>query len=175
MNAVNCVLFQKGDGAVVNSYNEWGIATRKVPFKTGGKVKSLAKTDWKDEHGADEYFPAKLCFEPYEIEVEFAYAGRELASNPFNLSLATTQIANFINWLSGNDSENGTGSELKIYFPYTGIGRQKCRLSEISDEDPHLQLVQVGSSLYNENVVTFKVKFMVTDPVTYITLSETNV
>lgn len=105
-------------------------------------------------------------FEAYDAEFEMAYAGQELATNPFDLDLALTQIETFKKWLTGNNTENGSGSELKIYSPYTTIGRQGCYLLEISNEEPHVQLKQEGSNLYHENIVTFKVKFRVTDPVT---------
>ena len=62
------------------------------------------------------------------------------------------------------------GDELKIYSPYSTIGRQGCYLLEISDEDPVVQVKQAGGNVYHENVVTFKVKFRVTDPMTDVTL-----
>lgn len=166
----NCLLFQKEGGDVVNSFNEWGIVCRKVPFKAGGKTKEPAKRDWHDEHGEDSYIPPKLMFEAYDAEFELAYKGQELASNPFNLSLAFQRIDAFKRWLSGNDTTAGSGAEYKIYSPYSSIGRQRCYLLEISDEEPHLQLKEEGGNLYHENIVTFKVKFRVKDPMTNITL-----
>lgn len=166
MDARNTLQIQKGSGSVVNTFTQYGIACLQVPFKAGGKTKDPAKREWFDEHGEDTYLPNKLMFEAYDAEFELAYCGKELASNPFNLSLAMTQINAFKKWLSGNDTSEGSGAELKIYSPYSTIGRQGCYLIEISDEDPHLQTVQSGSNIYHENVVTFKVKIRVTDPVT---------
>ena len=174
MNNRNTLLFQKGSGSVVNSFTQWGIVCCKVPFKAGGKTKEPAKRDWHDEHGEDAYLPSKLMFEPYDAEFEMAYMGKELATNPFNLSLAMTKIEAFKKWLSGNNTTDGSGSELKIYSPYAAIGRQKCYLSEISNEDARVVTRQEGGSIYNENVVTFKVKFRVCDPMTDITLSESS-
>lgn len=162
------LLFQKGDGEVVDSYVRWGILCGRVPFRAGGKTKELAKRDWKDEHGVDAYIPASLKFEAYDCEFELAYCGQELSSDAWNLSLAFSRIDSFKKWLSGNDEVGG--AEFKIYSPYSSIGRQGCYLLEISDEDPCLQLKQEGGNLYHENVVTFKVKFHVTDPMTNITL-----
>ena len=171
----HCLLFQKGSGTVKNSFTEWGIVCYKVPFKAGGKTKELAKTDWIDEHGEDAYIPSKLMFEAYDAEFELAYKGKELASNPFDLDLAFTQITAFKKWLSGNDDPtnypNGTGAELKIYSPFSTIGRQGCYLLEIGEEAPHVQTVQDKGNLYHENVVTFKVTIRVTDPMTDIVLS----
>lgn len=171
MEARHTLLFQKGSGEVVNSYDKWGIVCQKVPFKAGGKVKEPAKRDWHDEHGDDAYIPTELMFEAYDAEFEMAYAGQELASNPWNLSLAFSKIDAFKKWLTGNDTDEGSGAELKIYSPYSIIGRHGCYLLEISNEEPHLQLKQEAGNVYHENVVTFKVKFKVTDPMTNIVLN----
>lgn len=170
MDSRYTLLFKKGSASTVNSYTQWGIVCAKVPFKAGGTTKELPNRKWYDEHGDDTYIPNSLMLEGYDVEFEFAYAGKELHSNPFNLSLARTNITNFKKWLTGNGTGN-SGAELKIYSPYSTIGRQGCYLKEISNEEPSLQLRQEGSSLYHENVVTFKVKFRVTDPMTDITLS----
>jgi len=165
------LLMQKEGGSVVNSYTEWGIVCCKVPFKAGGKTKELAKRDWKDEHGEDVYIPNQLRMEGYDAEFELAYKGEELSSNAFNLSKAARQIDDFKKWLSGNDTENGSGASLVVYSPYSTIGR-KCYLLEISDEDPCLMVKGEGGNMYNENVVTFKVTFRVYDPMTNIALYE---
>lgn len=163
---------QKGDGPVVSSYGEFGIVCCSVPFKAGCEVKELAKRDWPDEHGEDTYFPPKTVMKAYDAEFTMAYKGQELADNPFNLALAFQHIRQFKQWLTGNNTEEGSGSELKIYSPHSTIGRQGCYLTEISDEEPCVQTKQEGGNLYHENVVTFKVKFRVTDPVTDITLTQ---
>lgn len=172
MDSRYTLLFQKGNDSVVNSFAQWGIVCCKVPFKAGGKTKELPKKEWYDQHGEDAYIPNKLMFEAYDVEFELAYQGQELATNPFNLNKAFTQIDTFKKWLSGNDTVNGSGATLKIYSPFSTIGRQGCYLLETSDEEPHVQLKQEMSNLYNENVVTFKVKFRVTDPMTNITLND---
>lgn len=171
MDAINCLLFQKGSGNVVNSYIQWGIVCCKVPFKAGGKTKELAKNGWQDEHGEDTYIPSKLMFEAYDAEFEMAYKGEELATNPFDLDLAFTRINAFKKWLSGNDTTSGSGAELKIYSPFETIGRQGCYLLEISDEEPCVLTKQSKGNMYHENVVTFKVKFRITDPMTDIVLT----
>lgn len=168
------LLIQKGSGSVVNTFSEFGIVCCKVPFKAGGKTKEPAKREWSDEHGDDAFLPSKLMFQAYEAEFEMAYSGKELATNPFNLSLAASHITAFKKWLTGNDTVSGSGSELKIYSPHATIGRQKCYLMEISDEDPCVVTAHENGNVYNENVVTFKVKFRVTDPMTDITLSESS-
>lgn len=165
------LLFQKGTDSVVNSYTQWGIVCAKVPFKVANKTKDVAKREWPDEQGEDAFIPAKLMFEGYDAEFEFAYKGQELSTNAFNLSLGMNAINSFKEWLSGNDTDEGSGAELKIYSPYSTIGRQGCYLLEISNEEPHLQVKGEGGNVYNENVITFKAKFRVTDPMTDITLA----
>lgn len=157
-------LYIKKGSTVVDTFSEWGIVCCAVPFKAGGRTKTLAKRDWYDEHGEDTYIPAKLFMEAYDAEFEFAYKGKELASNPFNLGLAFQCIDSFKQWLSGNDSVSGTGAELSIYSPFSLIGKTGCYLLEISDEDPCVQTAYEDGNLYNENVVTFKAKFRVTEP-----------
>lgn len=164
------LLFQKADEAVVDSFATWGIVCAHVPFSAGGKTKSLPKRSWSDEHGEDVYTPAQLMMDAYDAEFEMAYKGQELASNPFNLNLAFLQINSFVRWLTGND-QSSPGTSLKIYSPYSTIGRQGCYLLEVGSEEPHVQVKDEGGNLYNENVVTFKVKFRVTDPLTNITLT----
>lgn len=173
MKEIYTLLFKKGE-TVINSFTQWGIVCSKVPFKAGGKTKELPKQDWHDQHGEDTYIPKKLMFEAYDAEFELAYKGQELASNPFNLHKAFTQINAFKKWVSGNDTVAGSGATLSIYSPFSTIGRQGCYLTEISDEEPHVQLKEENGNTYNENVVTFKVKFRVTDPMTDIVLHDSS-
>lgn len=172
MDSRYTLLIQKGGGGVVNTYTQWGIVCCKVPFRAGGETKELPTNNWYDEHGEDSYKPSKLMFNAYDAEFEMAYAGQELASNPFDLDLAFTQIDDFKKWISGNDTEAGSGSTLKIYSPFSTIGRQECYLKEISDEEPHVQTKEQNGNLYHENVLTFKVAFRVCDPMTNIVLDE---
>lgn len=171
MNNIYTLLFQKGDGDVVSSFDEWGIACCQVPFTDGDEMKDLPKRDWNDEHGEDVYFPKKLMAKAYDAVFELAYVGKELANNPFDVHLAQSQIAAFRKWLSGNDTENGSGTSLKIYSPYNRVGRQSCYLKSISDKELHVQLKEESGNVYNENIATFKAEFRVCDPTTDILLN----
>ena len=166
------LLIQKTGQSVVNTYTQWGIVCSKADFKPGGKIKSLPERSWYDEHGKDVYIPVKTMLDGGEVEFEMAYKGQELSSNPFNLSLAFDAISNFKKWLTGNNTDNGSGAEMNIYSPFTGRGYSGCYVTEISNEDPVVMLKTERGNLYNENVVTFNVKFYVTDPATSIVLSE---
>ena len=172
MNAQNCLLFQKGDGAVVNSFTEWGIVCMKTPFSDGDELKKLPVRDWSDEDGEDVYIPSCLKVQAYDAEFELAYRGEELSDNPFDVHLAASRIASFRRWLIGADTQAGSGADLKIYSPFTRVGRQHCYLLKLSDKDLHVHLKQSGSNVYNENVATFKAVFRVCDPVTDIVLTE---
>ena len=175
MDARYGLYIKKGDAPAVNTFTEWRIACCKVPFRTGGDVKDLPNRNWPDEHGDDTYMPARLMFQGYDAEFEMAYQGEELSTNPFNLSLAFAQMDAFKKWLTGNDTDGGSGTTLMIYSPYSAIGRQECYLKKISDEDPCVQTKSMGGGLYHENVVTFKVTFRVCDPMTNVTLADMGV
>ena len=177
MNKTNTLLIRKGDdGAVKNTFTQWGICCAKVPFKAGGETKDVPSRNFPDEDGEYSFIPKSLKMKAYNAEFEFVYSGEELAQNIMNLSHALTQIEAFKAWLTGNDDPtnypDGTGAELTIYSPYSNIGRKGCYLVSFSDEEPCVIAKGRGSTLYNENVVTFKGTFRVTDPVTQVTLSE---
>ena len=168
MDAKYGLIIKRGSEAAKNSFTEWGIACANVPFKAGGKTKELPKRNWYDEQGEDTYLPKKLMFEAYDAEFEVACVVPE---NAWNLSAGFSRIDTFKKWLSGNDTQNGSGASMQIYSPFSGIGRKDCYLLEISDEEPHLQLKEQAGNVYNENVLTFKIKLRVTDPMTNITLT----
>ena len=165
MDSRNTLLFRKGTGPVVNSYTRWSIGCCKVPFNVGGKTKDVAKRSWHDEHGEDSYIPSSLMFDAYDAEFELACV---VNGDGMSMSKAFEKIDSFKKWLSGN--EDGGGAELKIYSPYSGIGRQGCYLLDINNEEPCLQLKQSRGNIYHENVLTFRVSFRITDPMTNITL-----
>ncbi|KAB4307982.1 hypothetical protein GAO39_29425, partial [Bacteroides thetaiotaomicron] len=85
----------------------------------------------------------------YDLEAEMCYKG--------DLGTAYDKIMAFQNYLTG---ENGDGATLKIYNSHTGIGRQGLYLLEVGD-------FEFNKSNMDE-VLTFPVKFRVTDPRTQI-------
>ena len=168
MKDIYSLFFQRGSEPVVDSYSSWGIVCLNVPFKVGGSTKELAKRDWFDEDGEDVFFPPVLRLKGYDAEFEFAYKGMELSTNPFDLGSSFNAIDRFKKYLLG---VGGSTSSLKIYSPYSRIGRQGCYLLEMGSESPVVHTVYESGNLYRENVVTFKVKFRITDPVTDVFLS----
>lgn len=151
------IYIQKKGGSAINT-TVYGVYCSKFPFRLIGDAKELPNNDWKDENGDDEYIPSKLPIKAYTIEVDFSYKG--------SMNTAQTNIGNFIRFISGQD---GTGSELMVYDDFVKIGRQKVRYDGCSDDAT--LFVRTPSE---GDVVTFKVKFKVDDPVTNVTLSGSN-
>ena len=148
-----------------------GITCLSAPFLTAADAKPLPSRNWPDEHGDDIYFPAKMMLAAYDEELTLGCMTTESAES---LAAARTAIFNFIDWLTGNDTENGGGTELAIYSPYTTQGRQHCHFAGIAEEDAVLMRVRRGGSETWESYVTFKVKIHVGDPYTNITLAPAN-
>lgn len=147
------ILFKKSKTGsnTKDSFLEWKIACTSVPFDVYPKIKELPSNDWPDEHGDDTFIPAKLMIAAYDYEINFCYKGLD--------GSAYSAIKPFIDYLTGVD---GNGVELSIYSPYNKIGRQKAYFTGLSD----LKYRRMGA----EDVLTFSVKFRITDPVTDITL-----
>lgn len=165
----NTLLIRKtGEDNVYSSLGGWNIACTEVPFEVGGEPKDLYKNDWKDEHGEDTYIPNTLVLKAYDMRVKFAYKGG--VSSAYGV---ITAFRNFLIGMAGTKEYEGGveteelvdgGASLDIYFPYTGIGRQKCYLKQFADTD------FTKSNL--DDVLEFSAVFRVTDPVTEITLNE---
>lgn len=165
----NTLLIRKtGSESVYSSFSGWNIACTEVPFEIGGETKDLYKNDWKDEHGEDTYIPDTLMLKAYDLRVKFAYKG--------SLNTAYGVLTSFRDFLTGAAEtkiyEGGVetqevadgGASLDLYFPHTGIGRQKCYLKQFADTD------FTKSNI--DDVLEFSAVFRVTDPVTSITLHE---
>lgn len=149
------LLMQKmrSNSVVKDSFVDFGIVCTDVPFLPFGEAKELPTREWPDEDGEDTYIPDRIPIDAYDFEIEFCYKG--------NRSTAYGKIRSFFEYITGMDNN---GSALKIYSPYTGIGRQNIHFKSISDFD-------FGKSNIDESVV-FSVTFRVTDPVTDVTLTK---
>ena len=169
MEEIHTLYIQRGS-VLKSTFAEWGIVCTAPSFVTGDSVKDLPSRSWPDEHGDDTYMPQQLRFEAFDADFEFAYKGEELASNPFDVHLCMSRVEAFKRWLAGNNND-GAGTSLSIYSPYTRTGRRGCYLKKFSDKAPLVQLKGVSGNTWNENVVTFKVTFRVTDPMTEMTFN----
>lgn len=147
------VFFQKeaDDAAVIETVAAFDIYCAEFPFSIAGKAKDITTRDWHDEDGLDAYVPKELKLADYEIEAKFCCKGDKFSSND--------KLRSFIDYLTGS---GGTGAYLKVYCTLTKIGRQHVRFLEIDDD---ATLVRDGDG----DILVFKVKFSVDDPVTDIT------
>lgn len=141
------ILFQKdSEGAKVKDLlTDWGMVCTDFPFDLYPETKDLPKRDWADEDGEDTFIPDVLPLKAYDLEAGICYKGE--------MKSAYDKISSFLNYLIGED---GNGATLKIHNIHTGIGRQRIYFIGASDYDFH--------SESGGDVVTFKVKFRVTDP-----------
>lgn len=141
------ILFQKDvEGAKVKDLlTDWEMVCTGFPFDLYPETKDLPKRDWADEDGEDTFIPDVLPLKAYDMEVGICYKGA--------MATAYDKITSFLNYLIGED---GSGATLKIYNPHTGIGRQRIYFLGASDYDFH--------SESSGDVVTFELKFRVTDP-----------
>lgn len=131
---------------------EWGIVCKEFPFDLYPDMKEFSSRNWREEDGEQEFYPAVPRLKAYEIEVEFAYKGPRDSAN--------AKIRGFMDYISGRD---GSGVAMKIYDTYTLIGRQQVRFVSLSNDS----LYRYGD---NEDVVVFKVKFKINDPVTQVSV-----
>lgn len=173
MNNIHSILIKKANGATVyNSYGDFSMACLNFPFKVTGDTKDLPANDWKDENGLDVYIPSSLPLKAYDINVEFGYVGQDLSSGTPNVINAMNAALAFFKFLTGHSGSGGSGAELTIYSPYTGIGRKSIYAIKMDNEKARFMLKQDMANLYNENVLTFNVTFRVCDPLTQVTLNE---
>lgn len=143
---------KESEGAAVKETGaDFNVYETQCKFYGGGEVKDLAKREWHDEHGEDEFVPDEMKFKSQEMEVKFSYKG--------NKNSANNVIKTFMNYLS-------TGGAMKIFDEYNQVGRQNVRFVSISDD---AELIRNDSE---GDILIFTVKFKVNDPVTNITLSK---
>lgn len=145
------ILFQKTvEGAKVKDLlTEWNMVCTDFPFELYPETKVLPKRDWADEDGEDTFIPDVLPLKAYDLEAGICYKGK--------MSTAYDKLTSFLSYLIGED---GNGATLKVYNLYAGIGRQGLYFLGASDYNFH--------STNDGDIVTFKVKFRVTDPKTQI-------
>lgn len=155
MNMEYTLLLQKSkmDSPVKDSLTDFGMVCTDVPFMPCGETKDLPKRDWSDEDGEDTYIPDRIPLSAFDWGIGMGYKG--------GLATAQGALKKFTEYLTGKD---GSGAELKVYSQFTGIGRQGIYFKGISDFDFFKTDI--------DEVVTFNVKFRVTDPSTNVVLSK---
>ena len=114
------ILFQKPESPVKDLLTDFSMVCLDFPFRPWGETKDLVSDDWAGEDGEDTFFPEKLPMKAYDLKVEIGYKG--------DLGSAYQSVTSLMNYLTTD------GTELKIYNPYTGIGRRGVYLKEFENE-----------------------------------------
>lgn len=128
-----------GKGQIKELLAHFGIYTGNVPFVNDVKVKQLPKNSWYDEDGDDEYVPAELKLEAYEMSFEIGYKGA--------FKSAPSAIGAFVDYLT----EIG---EFSLYCDYNNVGNSSCRFVSLSK--PTLAISDEDGDIYKWNL-TLKV------------------
>jgi len=131
----------------------WGLIAKTNPYDALPTPKEPYKNEWLDENGDDEY-TAAMAYESFTTEVDFFIKAQTDASKSAAQYIREAQSSLF--------NAIKTGS-FKIYDSYTAIGRQNVRYAGY----------EAGEFWEQGGVArcTFKVKFKVNDPVTFMTLT----
>lgn len=147
------LLMQKTtDGSTVkSSLVDFGFAVCDIMWPDDD-VQDVAVRKWPGEHGEDAYIPPSgLKLQAYDVEMQFCYKG--------DVNTAHAKYKALRDWLMGID---GSGAELSVYDPYWRKGYTKMYVKKFSDCDSHRSNI--------DEVLSMKVTFRVTDPITEIRL-----
>lgn len=143
-------------GNVVDTYKTFKVVCQECPFKLLPEPKEPAKRDWLDEDGEDVYIPTGgFKFKSYELAVKFLYVGKKSAMKQ--------DLKTFVDFLYGRNT--GGKPLMAVYDEYTQIGRRGLYVKDVDNE------LLFHSDSDTDVIAQFKVTFVVTDPVTEITLS----
>lgn len=147
------LLMQKSasDSPVRDLYETFGFVCTDVPVTMFADIKELDSNDWKDEHGEDAYIPDTLMIKAYDWDIAVCYKG-DAGTGP-------AALRTLLDYLTGLD---GSGVEMKLYSPYTGVGRSGCYYKGSSGHSLH--------RIINEDIVEVTLRFRVTSPVANIVL-----
>lgn len=141
------ILFQKEKtGSVLKDLvRDFNMVCLSFPLQLNLEAKDVVTDDWPEEDGEDWFEPSVLPLKAYDINVEIGYSG----------DYWSTKIESFLNYLTGQD---GSGVKMKMYDVHTGIGRKGVRFVSY---EPNL-------SGYDGKLMTFTIRFRVTDPRTKV-------
>jgi len=142
------ILFQKekADSILKDLVKDFDMVCLSFPLQLNLEAKEIVSDDWAEEDGEDWFEPPVLPLKAYDIDVEIGYSGDNWR----------TKIESFLNYLTGQD---GSGVKIKMYDVHTGIGRKGVRFVSYK---PNL-------SGYDGKLMTFTLRFRVTDPRTKVT------
>ena len=149
-----------GDSTAKNTATEWGLVAKSNPYPAMPEPKEPYKNDWKDENGDEEYL-ASVFYKSFTFDVQFYVKTYDTVVNNVVTKTAAEalreQVASFFTHIK-------TG-EFKVYDAYTGLGRQRVRYANYSEDS--------NGFITRDNWarLIFKVTFKVNDPITAMTLT----
>lgn len=145
--AIPKFLIKKGE-TITDVYAQWGIVVVNFPLlMIKAKPKNIATSKYYDKNGDYEYVPEVITYESQEFTIKFAYKG--------DVNTYGINVPSFINYIS---------AEISLYSEYAGIGRQKCRIMEISEPSIFYRTA-------TKDKIEFSIRFKCNDPVTNVILS----
>lgn len=132
---------------VVDTNDRWDILVKSCPFQIIPETKELAVNDWGDEDGEDVFFPERMVYKAYDLQVTF------LCVTPHGQ--ANSKIREFWEFLQQ--------PPLQLHDLYTNNGRQNVYYKSYSPK-----------TFYRRDnindIVEFSLTFRVCDPATNISL-----
>lgn len=140
---------KEADKASVKEWGaDFGFYEMECKFYGGNAVKDVAKRDWYDEDGDDEFIPSAQKYKAFEMTAKFGFRGGKYAAND-----ALKVLQDYLN-----------GGTIKFYDSYNAVGRKNVRFLEISDD---AELVRSDS---DGDILCINVKMKVNDPRTEVRL-----
>ena len=122
----------------IDIFADWGIRIKSIPPKPYPNLKDIAKREWQDEQGDDEYIPPTPVYASQEVNVKFFYEG--------DLDSIAENITGFLEYIQS--------CELSFYDEYTGR-KGIFRYESYSDEAVYHR---------HEDALSFTVKFKINNP-----------
>jgi len=144
------IMFQKEKigASVKDLVANFDMVCLSFPLQLNLEAKDVVSDDWPEEDGEDWFEPTVLPLKAYDVDVDIGYSGDNWGS----------KIQAFLDYLTGHDTDGGV--MMKMYDVHTGIGRRGVRFVSY---EPNL-------SGYDGKLMTFTVRFRVTDPMTKVTV-----
>lgn len=135
-----------------------GIAD--IPFKYCPDFKDVAKRDWADEDGIDVYIPKQRKLKEYDMDIEFIYKGTK--------DTIHHDLKAFIDFFRHKKADGSFAeSRFAMYDDHTKVGRKDV-ICETNFANVDLFYYEDGD---NDGIASFKLKFLVCDPSTDVSLN----
>lgn len=107
---LSTIKLSKAGGETIDSYQQFGFATGRIPFLSNIETKELATEDLPGEDGERVFFPDQMFLKPYDVTIEFKYCGY--------LNSIYSSYSGFRDFLLGR---GGGGTRMTLYCPWQDI------------------------------------------------------